>query len=81
MVYPLGTVKVSSDASIRRNGFIGIGFVIRDNSGSIDRICGNFNVEYAEALAIRSSLSFFRECGFKNISAESYRWTYQIGSG
>lgn len=50
--------------------------MIRDNRGSIlgagvDRICGNFDVECAETLAIRFSLSFSKECGFNNILIES----------
>lgn len=69
-------MKVNNDACIRRNDFIGVGFAISDNSSSIlrigvDRIYGNFEVDCAEALPIQSSLSFSRECDFKNILVES----------
>lgn len=32
---PLGVVKVNNDASVRGNGFIGVGITIRDNNGLI----------------------------------------------
>lgn len=32
---PVSVVKVNYDAFVRRNGFVGIGFVIRDNRGKV----------------------------------------------
>lgn len=51
----ISVVKVNCDSLVRGNGFVGIGFVVHDNSSKvlgagIDRIQGNFEVECAEVM-------------------------------
>lgn len=49
MPMPMDKVKVNCDASVRGNGFVGIGFIIRDSAGltrgaGVEKIYGNMSV-------------------------------------
>lgn len=73
---PPGTLKINTDASVGKSGFVGIGFLIRDHYGKvigagIDRIMGNVGVECAEALAIRGGLKFALELSIDRLVIES----------
>lgn len=52
---PISVVKLNCDASMKGNRFVGIEFVLRDNSGKvlgaeINRVQENLEVEYAKAV-------------------------------
>lgn len=52
---PRGVLKLNCDASIRQNGFVDFGFLVRDNSGNVigagvDRIMGNIGIDVLKRL-------------------------------
>lgn len=58
---PIEILKLNCNASVRQNGFVGIGFAIRDYQGclmtaGVDRFMGDVGVAYTETLAIRCGL-------------------------
>lgn len=66
---PVGVFKLNCDALVKRNGFIEVGFVIRDHNGlvsaaGVDRFMGNMGVLCAETLAIHCGLSFVMRITF-----------------
>lgn len=69
-------LKVNCDASIRGNGFVGIGFVIRDSSSKviragIDKVQGDLEVEIVEVMAVRMTFQFIKEFRCPKINVES----------
>lgn len=69
-------VKISCDASVCKNGFVGLGFIIRDFNSALvgagmDRVTGNVGVLNEEALAIRLALKYGRELGLDHCIVES----------
>lgn len=73
---PSDVLKINCDASVRGNGFVGIGFVIRNNLGKVrgagvDRIHGNLEVDCVKALAVRHALRFAKDFGVSKLIVES----------
>lgn len=73
---PVGMVKINCDASVKRNGFIGVGYIIRNSAGDIigsgfNRLQGDFDVATAEAMAIRSAMTFGLEHGVEACIVEN----------
>lgn len=69
-------VKVQYDASIRGNGFVGIGFVARDShelilGAGVDIILGNISIDCAEALTIKHAMVFTSNIDLPNIIVEN----------
>lgn len=69
-------VKVHYDASIRGNGFVGIGFVARDShelilGAGVDIILGNISIDCAEALTIKHAMVFTSNIDLPNIIVEN----------
>ncbi|KAK0604832.1 hypothetical protein LWI29_019932 [Acer saccharum] len=59
---PPGSLKLNSDTAVKNGkGFIGVGAVIRDNSGKVvaaisKPVCGNFSAELGELIALQEGL-------------------------
>lgn len=73
---PMGVLKVNCDAAVKRKGFVGVGFIVRDWQGNViglglDRIMGNVGVLCAEALAVRGGLMFALEGHVDRLIVES----------
>lgn len=71
-----GTFKVNCDASVRRNGFVGVGFIVRDDQGGVigsgvNRFQRNFSVDCAETIAVRSAMLYARSLGPEDIIVEN----------
>lgn len=71
-----GKLKVNCDASVRGNGFVSLGFGVRDDRGGIvalgvDRCQCNILVTDAEVMAIRSGLQLARGLDAEDIDIES----------
>lgn len=55
---PSQLIKADCDSSLHGNGFVGIGFFVRDSEGEIllDRLLGNIFVNCAETWPIRKAM-------------------------
>lgn len=72
---PLCVFKLNSDASVKGNRFIEIGFVIQDHRGKVvgaelDRVVGNVDIDCAEAITLRKAMEFAHSFGCSRIMGE-----------
>lgn len=69
-------IQINCDASVKGNGFIGVGFVVRNSLGLSWRlVLIGFKVILlgggVETIAIRSAMKFAKECGFQKFLVKS----------
>lgn len=80
-------LKINCDASVKRNGFVEIGFVIRTQHGEViavglDHFKGNLGVICIEAIAIRCGLLFADSKSYQALIVESdYKRVIDLLSG
>uniref|UniRef100_A0A803MB59 RNase H type-1 domain-containing protein n=1 Tax=Chenopodium quinoa TaxID=63459 RepID=A0A803MB59_CHEQI len=71
-----GVIKINSDAAICGNNTVGLGGIMRDKVGDVVAstcLClrGKYDVDVAEALALRHALNISLDLGFRKVCLET----------